>query len=991
MKKFVSVVAVVSLLCVFSARAWEPLPAISSGYYQVLLHLGANFNTEYLYSSGGAALDVDQLAVFGGETQQAPYPGLVYNGLTGPGVGQTCNLAWTVTTNTAANGLWATAPNKDNYIKYWHIYVRNPTEENRSVKIYYRVDDGLYIWRNGTRIVSMTSNDGGTERNVAAMLLPGTNSLTIKLREGTVNDWMGFRICNTDGSAITDLEYSFYNRVLVGSARPIEVLKTYDSVSVDPNFVNHTGELFDLYVVCDSVDRGGVLADWLDSPTCCFQEAAALSAPPALVTVGGLPEYSTTYAARLFVVHAGGETESVSFSVSTSGREPGILTLPATSVDNLSATANGNLFTSGPAPEGTEVRFYWGTQDGGEDPEAWEHLVELPVSALGLVEVPLEGLWYNTTYYYRFAAENSFGTSWSSESVEFTTLGLPIFDVPSARIISAEGLLMSVGILSPGAGTATAECLWGTSPDELSVVRTWDSLEGVSELAYTQTVFNVEAPNSYYAFRIHGVVDEDTQWTVSTPTNLFATTGTNTWTAGGGENTDWYNPANWDKGVPGPFAMALFPVAEIAVTATEDITVGNVLVRAGNGSVAFDFGTSTLNVSSNFVAGAGHTGVLTLSGKINAGLFMVSTNTSANTVTLTAGSSLSAGRLIVGFGSKVGSGDNNRLTVSPGALLTVTGSTTISQRYEDYSTRNNELLIQGLFLANGIGLGPTSGSGGNATGLLTIDGGVTTNQGTLVLSQTAGTGHTVTLRNEAVLQQNGKVTIGQRATLCCMMVTEGSVANVVGDINMYDYGDNPGNSGRLIVSNATLAVTGKLTSGYKNTGHSNQILIFEDPGQTTTVSFGGSVGLGRTAPNNKLVLDGGSFTATALTMATDSTTTSTNNQVIVAGATAKLSVTNLTLRGQGVLRFDIPDSGFAQTPVALTGGAIANLAADTRVEINASGFIGKARLLQANTISALPDENFVVTLPADMIYRLTRTDQIIEINIRKKPTALLLQ
>lgn len=76
------------------------------------------------------------------------------------------------------------------------------------------------------------------------------------------------------------------------------------------------------------------------------------------------------------------------------------------------------------------VRLYYGTSDGGTDASAWAHSVDLGVRPLGGLEHTLTALEDETSYFYRFRAENGEGTVWTPSSGQFTTGAIPPPDPP---------------------------------------------------------------------------------------------------------------------------------------------------------------------------------------------------------------------------------------------------------------------------------------------------------------------------------------------------------------------------------------------------------------------------------------------------------------------------------------------------------------------------------------------------------------------------------
>ncbi|MEM7395917.1 MAG: hypothetical protein AAF492_26590, partial [Verrucomicrobiota bacterium] len=79
------------------------------------------------------------------------------------------------------------------------------------------------------------------------------------------------------------------------------------------------------------------------------------------------------------------------------------------------ATLTGAL-TNGVA---TERFIYWGDNDGGTDPAAWDNEVALGLSAGGSFTSVVNGLIYGVPYFYRCYASNNFGVAWAPAGSSF--------------------------------------------------------------------------------------------------------------------------------------------------------------------------------------------------------------------------------------------------------------------------------------------------------------------------------------------------------------------------------------------------------------------------------------------------------------------------------------------------------------------------------------------------------------------------------------------
>lgn len=123
-------------------------------------------------------------------------------------------------------------------------------------------------------------------------------------------------------------------------------------------------------------------------------------------------------------------------------------TLGATAMTTTSATLNGDLISTGQAA--AVAGFYWGTSDGGTDPGAWDHFIDLGSATAGAMTATLNSLDPNQSYWYRAWASNQYYVAWASESVRInfvpeTVIGSILnpenFTAINANITSATGAL----------------------------------------------------------------------------------------------------------------------------------------------------------------------------------------------------------------------------------------------------------------------------------------------------------------------------------------------------------------------------------------------------------------------------------------------------------------------------------------------------------------------------------------------------------------------
>ena len=95
----------------------------------------------------------------------------------------------------------------------------------------------------------------------------------------------------------------------------------------------------------------------------------------------------------------------------------------ATRIGPTGATLSGKLVFEADGP--TELKVYWGTTDGRDDPGEWEGSRSLgTVEAGAVASTEITGLKPWTRYYYRTAAINSKGAAWAAGSIPFSTAGV---------------------------------------------------------------------------------------------------------------------------------------------------------------------------------------------------------------------------------------------------------------------------------------------------------------------------------------------------------------------------------------------------------------------------------------------------------------------------------------------------------------------------------------------------------------------------------------
>lgn len=264
----------------------------------------------------------------------------------------------------------------------------------------------------------------------------------------------------------------------------------------------------------------------------------------------------------------------------------------AAGVSDLGATSavlNGELLTLGTATP--TVWCYWNAgSDPGETTTGWDFsrsfgtaTVSAPYSNDTSVTAPLTS---GTTYYYRYMAVNTYGTTWS-EPVSFTTLSPPAVDNSAgASPISTTSARLSATLTA--GSMATAWICWGDTDAGTSAVNAWDHAIEVGsvwqDVPFTADALGLETNMTYW---YRGFVSNSvgTAWTAA-PESFSGTP-----TSGNGVPGLWFGEVtgNIDTTTPNPNSEILTDVG----SKTEDAIAGDTTeiytgyIYDGDGHISF--------------------------------------------------------------------------------------------------------------------------------------------------------------------------------------------------------------------------------------------------------------------------------------------------------------------------------------------------------------------------------------------------------------------
>ena len=209
--------------------------------------------------------------------------------------------------------------------------------------------------------------------------------------------------------------------------------------------------------------------------------------------ISGLTQ-NITYYARAYAVHSFGTSYGNTTIFTTDAYStPSVTTVSVTNVSYTTATASGNIGSSGGVSV-TSRGFCWNDQP---NPTTSNNVVSSG-SGVGNFTASISGLIPNTTYYIRAYATNVIGTSYGSELI-FTTssLTLPTLTTSALTNITWKSGVGGGNITDDGGQAITARGIcWSNSPNP-TIANSFTS-DGTGSGGFTSTIGGLSNGTLYY-------------------------------------------------------------------------------------------------------------------------------------------------------------------------------------------------------------------------------------------------------------------------------------------------------------------------------------------------------------------------------------------------------------------------------------------------------------------------------------------------------------
>jgi hypothetical protein len=186
-------------------------------------------------------------------------------------------------------------------------------------------------------------------------------------------------------------------------------------------------------------------------------------------------------------------------SFTTLPNPPTVVTSPASSVSQTTATLNATVNPNGGAASACE--FQWGTTAGYGNTASCAQTVG---SGTGPVAVTanLTGLTPNTIYHYRIVATNPGGTSYGSDKTFTAEITAPTVVTGTASGVSETLATLNATVNPDGGTVSNCQFQWGTTPSYGNTIACAQTVgSGTSPVAATANLTGL-APNINYHYRI---------------------------------------------------------------------------------------------------------------------------------------------------------------------------------------------------------------------------------------------------------------------------------------------------------------------------------------------------------------------------------------------------------------------------------------------------------------------------------------------------------
>ncbi len=250
-------------------------------------------------------------------------------------------------------------------------------------------------------------------------------------------------------------------------------------------------------------------------------EASTLEHVQTVVSLKG----GITYHFRIVGTNSFGTSYGADMTFTTPAAVPMLTTQPATEIQGTSATLGGILTPGGVDTHDWFEYGYTASYGSKTPPEDAGDGNEVVGAAR-----PVTGLEPNTTYHYRFLAENTYGVTYGADETLTTQAIVPQFGQPQPVSAITRTAVTVSGSINPEKSSTTYRILYGETSSYGDYSAEFQAGEGLGEKAVQVGLLSLE-PGKTYHYAVQATnqagtaTGPDVTFTTAPPTPPTATTG----------------------------------------------------------------------------------------------------------------------------------------------------------------------------------------------------------------------------------------------------------------------------------------------------------------------------------------------------------------------------------------------------------------------------------------------------------------------------------
>ena len=324
--------------------------------------------------------------------------------------------------------------------------------------------------------------------------------------------YIGLKILsNHGGNRVGFGEIAFTTAVPTGAPSII----TLPAISITSSSARIRGDLTelgsstpDISIYWGASDGGAITTGWSNTSDLGTQSSTG----EFFSDLSGL-QPNTTYFFSAYGTNAQGNNWGpTSETFTTPAAFPSVQNIAASNISGTRATIGGNITSTG--GEAPTLVIHYGDNDAGTG--TWDSQLDLGLQ-FGSETGSISGLSPGTTYYFRAAATNSAGTTWTATSSSFATtpVNQPVITNLAATGINGTFATLKGQVIDPGGDSPAVTIFYGTTDGGIDAGNWELSIPAGTQTAnFSRLVSNLQ-PTTIYYFRAFAQNTGGSSWASS--------------------------------------------------------------------------------------------------------------------------------------------------------------------------------------------------------------------------------------------------------------------------------------------------------------------------------------------------------------------------------------------------------------------------------------------------------------------------------------------